>query len=615
MKEIGLLVDSARAAENTPEERHDAFAQLVARFQDLAFACAYSVLKDFYLAEEVAQEAFVTAWQKLEQLREPEAFAGWFRKIVLTECHRLTRSRRLTIVPVQDIENEIGIIRDPQHDFERFEKNERISAAIKSLNDNERFVIILFYWNEFSQREIGQFLEVPVTTVVKRLYAARQKLKVKLMNELKEKLNEHRPSRGRKFTDRVLTRLRPLDNSDWKTIAQLAGTLEPDFRSENDLWMQARQNFDESRFHRSQYVVEHAETEEILGYGAIEQTVFLPKYRLFLIIAPENLKNGAGDLLLNRLISDLQAAGAISVWHRNYAHLSETLDFLIDRGFAEVLNVADLRLEIEEANLTMFEPVRKQVAALGVEITTLAAERTRDANCERKLHRFLNEVKMDDAARQLFVPVPFEAVRRYLNYRSALADACFIAKHGDEYVGFTDLHLRETRPGGLTCGFTGVSRPFRRSGVALVLKIHAIEYARSNNYRNIRAFNPPPNADMLALNEKLGFQRTFSYVTLESRIKQSVELDETVLDKYVGRYQPDAESLKLGAPAFTFKKIGPRLFSEARDMLDEMFAESETVFFTDHHYGKTEFVKDEHGQVTRMIHRYGDREIRTEKIC
>ena len=79
---------------NSPlAERHEAFGQLVLRFQDMAFASAYAVLGDAYLAEDVAQDAFVSAWQKLSQLREPAAFPGWFKRIVLRQCNRLTRGK------------------------------------------------------------------------------------------------------------------------------------------------------------------------------------------------------------------------------------------------------------------------------------------------------------------------------------------------------------------------------------------------------------------------------------------------------------------------------------------------------------------------------------------
>jgi RNA polymerase sigma-70 factor (ECF subfamily) len=55
-----------------------------------------ALLGDSHLAEDVAQEAFVEAYRKLSALREPRAFAGWLRKIVLKHCDRITRKRRRT---------------------------------------------------------------------------------------------------------------------------------------------------------------------------------------------------------------------------------------------------------------------------------------------------------------------------------------------------------------------------------------------------------------------------------------------------------------------------------------------------------------------------------------
>lgn len=82
MKDIRGPIAKATDSGSSLSVRHEAFAELVIRFQDMAFACAYAVLGDAYLAEDVAQEAFVVAWQKLDQLREPDAFPGWFKRIV-----------------------------------------------------------------------------------------------------------------------------------------------------------------------------------------------------------------------------------------------------------------------------------------------------------------------------------------------------------------------------------------------------------------------------------------------------------------------------------------------------------------------------------------------------
>ena len=60
----------------------NAFDVIIQRFRDMAVAYAYSILGDFHLAEDAAQEAFVQAYQDLKQLRKPQAFPSWFRRIV-----------------------------------------------------------------------------------------------------------------------------------------------------------------------------------------------------------------------------------------------------------------------------------------------------------------------------------------------------------------------------------------------------------------------------------------------------------------------------------------------------------------------------------------------------
>src|SRR5438128_11531340 len=103
-------------------------------FQDMAYACAYAVLGEFYLAEDAAQEAFISAWQKLDQLRQPEAFPGWFRRIVLTECNRLTRGKRLPIVSLNDGANLHAPNTDPQTAIEKDELKKAVFTAIKKLS-------------------------------------------------------------------------------------------------------------------------------------------------------------------------------------------------------------------------------------------------------------------------------------------------------------------------------------------------------------------------------------------------------------------------------------------------------------------------------------------------
>ena len=203
MNETRALVIRATDSDATLADRHEAFCELVRIFQDMAYACAYAVLGDFYLAEDAAQEAFISAWQKLSQLRQPEAFPGWFRRVVLTECNRLTRGKRPRTMSLDEGANLHTPITDPQTAIERDELTKAVFMAIKKLSLNERMVVVLFYVKEYSQSEISAFLDVPLTTVAKRLYSAKARLRAMMLDEFKNDLTAHRPSRNKSFAEKV----------------------------------------------------------------------------------------------------------------------------------------------------------------------------------------------------------------------------------------------------------------------------------------------------------------------------------------------------------------------------------------------------------------------------
>ena len=203
MNKARALVLKARDSNATFAEKQEAFCELVRMFQDMAYACAYAVLGDFCLAEDASQQAFISAWQKLDQLRQPEAFPGWFRRIVLTECNRLTRGQRPRTMSLDEGVNLHAPHPDPQSAIEKDELTKAAFAAIKKLSLNERMVVVLFYVNEHSQSDISAFLNVPLTTVAKRLYSSRVRLRAMMMDAFKNDLTTHRPSHDRSFAEKV----------------------------------------------------------------------------------------------------------------------------------------------------------------------------------------------------------------------------------------------------------------------------------------------------------------------------------------------------------------------------------------------------------------------------
>jgi RNA polymerase sigma factor (sigma-70 family) len=204
LEEISLLIARATAERAARAEKKDAFGAIVRRFQDFAFACAYAVLGDFHLAEDAAQEAFLAAWRNLDQLREPAAFPGWLKRIVLSQCSRLTRGKQLATVVLETIAELPSNGADPSATYEETERRARVLAAIRELPEHERMATLLYYIGDYAQNEIAAFLEVPITTIKKRLFSARRKLRERMLDEMvRETLQELRPSRDEQFAETV----------------------------------------------------------------------------------------------------------------------------------------------------------------------------------------------------------------------------------------------------------------------------------------------------------------------------------------------------------------------------------------------------------------------------
>jgi RNA polymerase sigma factor (sigma-70 family) len=590
VRDIESIVLRAADLSSTPAARREAFGELVIRFQDMAFGCAFAVLRDVYLAQDTAQEAFVIAWQKLAQLREPAAFPGWFKRIVLTQCNRLTRCKRLQIVP---LEEDVVIDPGPHASAERHDLLAKVLKAINALPENERLVTTLFYIDGYTQADIGDFLEVPVSTVNKRLYSARQRLKSNVVELFKSDLQQQRPSRDANFSNEVNTKLRPFHDPDWPMVSAIASARAGADEPGHELWLRRRQKFDESRYFRRHYVVENAALKQIVAYGAVEQSIYLPKYRLLLVSDPQWLKQGVGKLLLDRLMEDLREAQAITVSCRQYASETESVRLLESSGFVETSRVFDSRLDVAGVDVSgLAQPVR------GFEISTFAEERVRDPRCVEKLYELTTLLSQDDPAKGPFVSPAYNAreALMWLEMPYVLPDALFIAKRGDEYVGVSDVSLFEAMPGGLTQGFTGVKREYRRRGLATALKLHGIVYAQSHGYQAIQTFNKPQQHAIRALNEKLGFRLFFENLLLEKCLRETVTIDARQYDEFSGHYRDDScPDLEI-----VVRNEGGRLTVECVGQKVELFPTSETNYFVKQFYGEVSFHRDERGKVDSL---------------
>jgi RNA polymerase sigma factor (sigma-70 family) len=184
----------------------DAFGELVRRFQDMAYAAAYASLGDHHGAQDAAQEAFLAAFMDLGHLREPAAFPGWFRQIVLRQSGRQVREALGRGAGAVSLERAGGVADPapgPARAAEALEAAGAVRAAIAALPAPERLATALYYIADYSQAEVADFLGVPVTTVKKRLFAARRRLRERMLGMLEDALRGQRPSQEGRFADTV----------------------------------------------------------------------------------------------------------------------------------------------------------------------------------------------------------------------------------------------------------------------------------------------------------------------------------------------------------------------------------------------------------------------------
>jgi len=184
MPELSELVEAAQAGDSK------AYDALIERFQSMAYATAYRYMGDHHLAQDIVQEAVIEAFVHLPQLKEPDAFPGWFRQIVFRQCTRALRQATLLYTSLEAASDSLLAENNPEDLAMQKEVQACIRSAIASLPQHEQLVTVLFYGWHYTYNEVSTFLHIPLTTVKKRLYSARQKLRVQLRAALHDTIEQ-----------------------------------------------------------------------------------------------------------------------------------------------------------------------------------------------------------------------------------------------------------------------------------------------------------------------------------------------------------------------------------------------------------------------------------------
>ena len=172
-----LLVRRTRAGDTR------AFGILVERYMRRAYYAALGLVGSSEDALDLSQEAFVRAFRARHTIDPDRPFYAWLYQIIRRLCFNHTRDRRTRrrgIEAAGDWLVEQATSRTagmrPDRALEQAEARRRVAAALESLSDRDREVLVLKEFEGLRYREIAEILGVPIGTVMSRLYSARRRL-------------------------------------------------------------------------------------------------------------------------------------------------------------------------------------------------------------------------------------------------------------------------------------------------------------------------------------------------------------------------------------------------------------------------------------------------------
>lgn len=155
------------------------FAVLVDRHKDLVYTLSMNIMRNHEDAEEVAQDAFLKAFQKLNSFRKESGFQTWLYRITYNEAISRLRKKKVKFIdleeeitggiPDEEVENEVA-------GLDEAEQKAIISHALERLTEIDRVLVTLFYLQDHSIAEISEITGMGESNVKVRLHRVRKRI-------------------------------------------------------------------------------------------------------------------------------------------------------------------------------------------------------------------------------------------------------------------------------------------------------------------------------------------------------------------------------------------------------------------------------------------------------
>ena len=206
-----------------------AFSVLVKKYQRSVHALVWRKIGDFHIAEDITQDTFLKAYQRLSTLKKPQRFASWLYVIAANHCSTWLRKKRLWTQSLEETNSAqlekatySGYVIEENERMTKETQREIVKKLLAKLQESERTVITLHYLGGMNYEEISEFLGVSVAAIKNRLYRARNRLK-KEEPMIREALGNFQITPN--LTENIMqeiSRLKPIAPSGGKPLAPWA---------------------------------------------------------------------------------------------------------------------------------------------------------------------------------------------------------------------------------------------------------------------------------------------------------------------------------------------------------------------------------------------------------
>jgi RNA polymerase sigma-70 factor (ECF subfamily) len=161
----------------------EAFGDLARQAGDRLYAIALRIVRDRDLAGDVTQQTLVHIWREIPRLRDPERFDAWSYRLVVNACYDELRRHAPRTVAIEGWDTAVPDASLTVHDRDQIER------GFRRLSPDQRAVVILQYYLDYSLPQIAATLGIPGGTVRSRLHYARQTLRAALEADARQSLN------------------------------------------------------------------------------------------------------------------------------------------------------------------------------------------------------------------------------------------------------------------------------------------------------------------------------------------------------------------------------------------------------------------------------------------